>query len=299
MQEIIDEFCWTKNKQRITKDKHLVPGLGNFTHYTHTFSTPPAPLHFHSNIIEIHCMVKGSLHNQIEKDGVITNYTTLGNQAFISYPFEIHGNGNEPLPPHEFYAFQIDVSNPHKLLGLNEEYSLELYKKLITLNYHQAILGATYFNNIRSAFNFFADLNNNSIKVGVQFLTCFLFNLQFLTPNLETHVTSIDSSIKESIDYLMANISEELQVSDLAAVTGYSLSRYKVKFKETMGITPAEYINLQKIENAKRQLADTNISITDIAINLGFSSVSYFSSVFKKYVSSTPQHYRKNHSSFL
>ncbi|HOO28959.1 MAG TPA: AraC family transcriptional regulator [Lachnospiraceae bacterium] len=297
MYEIIDEFCWTKEKKIITKEKHQVPGLCNFSHYTHTHSTPPAPLHYHSNIIEIHCMIKGSLYNQIEKDGLLTQYVTMGNQAFISYPFEIHGNGSLPLPPHEFFAFQINISNPADLLGLNKEYSYSLYKQLIQLPYHQLCLGATHINNLRSAYNFFSELTPEATKIGVQFLTCFLFNLKFLTPISETTVSGIDAPIKKAIDYMTKNISEDLHVSDLASISGYSLSRFKVKFKSEIGVTPAEYINLQKIEAAKKQLTASNCSITDIAYSLGFSSVSYFSSVFKKLTSCTPQHYRKNYSS--
>lgn len=296
MFEIIDEYCWTKQKKIITKDKHNVPGLGNFAHWNYTTSSSPSPMHYHSNIIEIHSMIKGKRYTQIEKDGEIKKYITTGNQAFLTFPFDVHSNGSEPQTPYEFYAFQIIISNPYNLLGLNKEYSFALYNQLMHLNCHQLNLGSTHISNLRSAFNFFSDLNAESIMVGVQFLTCFLFNLKFMVPVQEAKNMQIDWRIKKSIDYLSENITETLQLIDLADASGYSLSRFKVKFKEELGITPAEYINLHKFEIAKKQLIETNISVTDLAYELGFSSVSYFSAVFKKLSGLTPQNYRKYYS---
>lgn len=301
MYEIIDKFCWTKEVKTITKDRHQIPGLGNFSHWNLNTATHPLPMHYHSNIIEFHCMIKGSRFSQIERNGKLTNYITTGNQVFLSYPFEVHGNGDEPQMPHEFYGFQIITSDPEHLLGLNENFSYSLYSHLMNLRGHQFNLSATHINNIRSAFNFFSELNPDSVKIGIQFLTCFLFTLEFLTPVHETSITTVDPSIKKSIDYLNENIFEPMQVSDLASISGYSLSRFKVRFKEEIGITPAEYITLQKLELAKKQLIESNVSITDLAYHLGFSSVSYFSAVFKKMTFCTPLEYRKQHNqhSFL
>ena len=74
------------------------------------------------------------------------------------------------------------------------------------------------------------------------------------------------------MEYMRTHISEKLQLSELADIAGYSLSFFKVKFKKEVGITPPEYINLQKFEAAKKLLTETNQSITDIAYSLGFSS---------------------------
>lgn len=295
MYEIFDDYCWTKQKKVITKDKHRVPGLGNFSYWNYTTSSTPSPMHYHSDIIEMHCMIKGKRYTQIEKDGEITRHISTGNQAFLTFPFELHSNGNQPQAPCEFFAFQIITADPFNILGLNREYSYQLYNQLIKLNHRHLNLGITHLSNLRSAFNFFGEMTRESTMIGVQFLTCFLFNLQFLTPVTETQVTQIDERIKKAVLYLRDNIGESLQLIDLADVSGYSLSRFKVKFKEVLGITPAEYITLQKLEIAKKQLVETNISIIDLSYSLGFSSSNYFSSVFKKYHACTPQNYRKRY----
>ena len=57
--EQIDSFTWEKRKKIITRDVHGVSGLMNLTYMNHLASEPSTPLHFHRDILEIHCIVKG------------------------------------------------------------------------------------------------------------------------------------------------------------------------------------------------------------------------------------------------
>lgn len=300
MLEIIDDFCWTKDRKIITRDKHHVPGLENFSHFSFLSSSPLTPLHYHTDIIELFCMINGRRQTQIEIDGELKNFITSGNQIIITFPYQVHGNGSginrneiESQVPYEFYACQINVSNPYCLLGLNEEYSYALYKMLMNLKYNQFNLGSTLEKNIIAAFNLFSGLKPETTRIGVQYLTCFLFNLEFLMPSESTNKLNIEPSISKAIEYVKKNITEDVRVSDLADISGYSVSRFKVVFKECLGITSAYYIDLQKFERIKILLSDSNNSITDISCELGFSSVSYFSSFFKKYANCSPKEYRK------
>ena len=68
----------------------------------------------------------------------------------------------------------------------------------------------------------------------------------------------------------------------------------KQKFKEYFGIPPIEYINKLKIDSAKKLLIDTDMSITGIAMALNFCSSSYFSEMFRKFVSLSPSDFRKS-----
>ena len=155
--------------------------------------------------------------------------------------------------------------------------------------------GNTRIQYLRSAFNFFSDMTPQSVKIGAQFLVCFLLSLQFLPPVFHSDIYSLDPNIAASISWLNQNIHEPMHLQNLADISGYSLSHFKIKFKNEVGITPAEYISLQKLEYAKKQLLETDISITNLAYSLGFSSSNYFSSVFKKFLDCTPKDYRKRH----
>lgn len=293
MEEIFDPYTWTKQNKTIIHSRHQIKGLGNFTHCNTQESTPPSPLHYHTNILEIHCMTKGQRTSLVENKGSFNSYTFTGNTAFITFPFEIHGNGDAPQPPSEFYAFQIDLSDSGELLGLDQEYSHALTRLLANQTHRHLRLNSSHLNYLRTAFNFISSLEPETIRVGVQFLTCFLYSLQYLTPISHEEKTSIDEHIHRSILYLNDHILQSLQLQDMADVAGYSLSHYKQKFKKEVGITPSEYVNLQKLEYAKNALANSDINITELAYTLGFSSSNYFCSVFRKFMDCTPRDYRR------
>lgn len=299
MQEIFDDFSWTKENKTITKDKHHVLGLGNFTYWNYTTAPPLKTVHYHSNIIEVHCMIKGMRTTQVEEMGRVKTYTYTGNQIFMTFPFEHHGSTLEAESPCAFFAFQLILTNPDSLLGLNAYYSNLLYKNLMTLKHRQFQLGRSHLGYLRTAFNFFSDLTPESIAVGVQFLSAFLFSLSYLTPVECATEKKIDPNIQKAIEYLQNHIEDNLCLNDLANISSYSLSHFKSKFRSEIGITPAEYIFMQKMERAKQYLLTTDQSITAIAYALGFSSSNYFSSIFRKYFETTPREYRKSHTKHL
>jgi AraC-like DNA-binding protein len=295
MREIFDEYVWTKHKKLLTRQEHGLPGLNNIAHRNDNIAVVPSQMHYHADIIEVHCMVKGRRATHIEKDGRIEQHACTGSQAFLTFPFELHSNGEQPVEPSEFYAFQVNISEPSRMLGLNRENSRELHRQLTGLKNRHLRLERAHLGYVRDAFEQISGLTPQSILIGSQFLTCFLLCLPLLTPVSGLEVRNIDASIKKAIDYLNENIRESLQLIDLADVAGYSLSRFKVLFREEIGITPAEYITMQKVDLAKKLLAGTDMSITDLAYSLSFSSSNYFSAVFKKTFNCTPNSFRQRH----
>ena len=298
MYEIFDDFVWTKQKKIITQNKHGIAGLGNVSYFNTNSASPPPPMHYHSDIIEIHCIIKGNHYTHIEKGGSITAYSLTGNQVFITFPFELHNNGNRPLAPCEFYAFQIAIDNPSHILGLDVEFSRKLVRELMQLPCRHMLLEPTSIGLLRSAFGSFSQFTPEAYMQGSQFLSCFLFSMRSLKPVSNKLVHYTDERIQRAIQYLNINIRESLRLADLADASGYSLSHFKMKFRDEIGITPAEYIIMQKIDLAKKMLTDSAISITDIAFALGFSSSNYFCTVFKKIMNCTPSSFR-NHNGYI
>jgi len=54
----------------------------------------------------------------------------------------------------------------------------------------------------------------------------------------------------------------------------------------------SSYINIQRLEQAKKLLKETNNTIIDIALAVGFNNVTYFNRIFKRHVNMTPQQFR-------
>ena len=71
-----------------------------------------------------------------------------------------------------------------------------------------------------------------------------------------------------------------------------SLSSYAHKFKEIVGIPPAEYVAMLRLEQVRRQLEYTNLSLYEIAVANGYSSDNYLIRLFKKRYGITPKKFR-------
>lgn len=97
------------------------------------------------------------------------------------------------------------------------------------------------------------------------------------------------SEAKETIDKHFNDSS--LSVAVLSEAAGVSQSYFRREFKSCFGVPPVEYIRNVKIENAKMLLRSGLYSISDIATESGFDSISYFSSTFKKLCGTTPSKY--------
>jgi AraC-like DNA-binding protein len=93
------------------------------------------------------------------------------------------------------------------------------------------------------------------------------------------------SYIKKFID---ENYNQQINIQTLAELSGYSYHRFRHVFKEKMGLSPGKYIITQKVENAKQRLITTNLTISTIAHECGFSSSSLFTQQFKKLTGKTP-----------
>lgn len=80
------------------------------------------------------------------------------------------------------------------------------------------------------------------------------------------------------------------QVSDAVGLSPYYFSKL---FKKEKGIGFSNYISLIRIAHAKQMLEESELTLTDVALQSGFSSTPYFSQVFKKQEGMTPGEYRR------
>lgn len=98
--------------------------------------------------------------------------------------------------------------------------------------------------------------------------------------------------IMKIINYLHLNYAENIVIKDLAAkfyISPYYLCR---KFKKYTNSTIIQYVNNLRIIKAQRLLMETDKSITDISVEVGFSNVTHFGRVFKSVTGTTPSRSR-------
>lgn len=99
--------------------------------------------------------------------------------------------------------------------------------------------------------------------------------------------------IIKATKYINENTYKKITAQEIAKMLKISQSYLSLKFKEALNCSVPEYINKQKIIEAKRLLRFTDNSLVDISTLLSFSSQSYFQNQFKKYRGVTPLEYRQ------
>jgi two-component system, response regulator YesN len=101
--------------------------------------------------------------------------------------------------------------------------------------------------------------------------------------------------IVKASQYILLNLHRKLKLKKIAQVVDTNSSYLSRRFKEETGQTIWSYIREKRILEARWMLIQTELSITDIALSLGFDDVNYFSKVFRKERGISPREYRQKH----
>lgn len=97
----------------------------------------------------------------------------------------------------------------------------------------------------------------------------------------------------DALEYIRAHYVTNLTLEEVAQQIHISPFYLSHLFKEELDITFIEYLTRVRIEEARRLLTQTNSSVQDIALQVGYEDPSYFSKVFKKLTGITPNRYRR------
>ncbi len=99
--------------------------------------------------------------------------------------------------------------------------------------------------------------------------------------------------IKSVLEFIEENYSSAITLRDLACASNMNPKYFCRVFSSLTHQSPMDYVNFYRIEKAAFLLETTDLSITTIGLECGFSESSYFTKVFKKYKNTTPRQYRK------
>ena len=99
-------------------------------------------------------------------------------------------------------------------------------------------------------------------------------------------------TVNKVIMYINDELEKDLTVESIAAYFHISTSHLSRIFREHVGITLVEYLNVRRVEESQYYLRHTNKSITSISKQFHFCNQSYFTRIFKKYTGVTPKHFR-------
>lgn len=100
--------------------------------------------------------------------------------------------------------------------------------------------------------------------------------------------------VRQAMAYMHEHYTDPLSRQEIAEHVGLSDDYLTSCFRKELGLTPVAYLNRYRIQQARQLLKNTHKSITEIALDVGFSGSSYFSRVFHRETGVTPEAYRRS-----
>ncbi|KRK98973.1 transcriptional regulator [Secundilactobacillus odoratitofui DSM 19909 = JCM 15043] len=109
--------------------------------------------------------------------------------------------------------------------------------------------------------------------------------------NAKNELTQLSLSIQQ---YLKKNFNQKITAATLSDHFNERPNYLVRVLRQTIGLSPAEFLMQYRMEEAARWLLNTDASIEKIALSVGFQNIYYFSTSFKKYTGIAPTKYRQN-----
>ncbi len=121
--------------------------------------------------------------------------------------------------------------------------------------------------------------------------------LSHIDAALERHRKLSDETqrlVRQAMAYIHEHYAEPISRTSLAQYVAFSEDYLTYCFRKELGVTPITYLNRFRVSRARQLLFETTKSITEIALDVGFSDSGYFSRVFRREVGMSPEAYRQS-----
>ncbi|HOJ09273.1 MAG TPA: AraC family transcriptional regulator [Clostridiales bacterium] len=216
-------------------------------------------------------------------------YKISGGQILIVRPGELHGSGKYISERKVYYNIVFHIS-PKDLsfLGMTE---CDTQKLKMILQGKQRIFSIR--NGLKTLFDDIINFNMQDYGLHSAFYKAsilILFNRIYASCIAEHN--KIPNYINELATYIDKNPNEIIDFEKFAYSKSISPRKLKYLFTLHKGLSPSDYVMRARINRAEELLSNTNLSITDIAFEMGFSSSQHFATTYKKYKHRTPSQYR-------
>lgn len=98
--------------------------------------------------------------------------------------------------------------------------------------------------------------------------------------------------VRRVVNYLEAHLDEGVSLTDLSDLGGLSPYHFARSFRATVGVSPHRYLTELRLQRARHLVATSDLSLSDIAVAVGFASLSHFSTTFRTHVGCSPSEFR-------
>lgn len=151
-----------------------------------------------------------------------------------------------------------------------------------------------YFEQFRRAFTVFAGESYGyefQVRDALSHILLHIKSKSNLAPN-RTIPSIQETRLKEMLTWIDDHLGKTISVSEIAGIANICPRECQRIFHQYLHYSPIEYVQRKRILAAAKELSVTDLPVTDIALNCGFPSPSYFSKQFKAIIGNTPRQYR-------
>lgn len=120
-----------------------------------------------------------------------------------------------------------------------------------------------------------------------------IIQTQTLTSIDKSESKIANSQLKFIVESIRKNLSDKLNLKAIANTSGLSMPTMYRMFKRELGISPIEFVIIERIKHAKSLLKDHNLYIKNVSYESGFEDTNYFIRTFKHYEGITPKQYQQ------
>lgn len=128
-------------------------------------------------------------------------------------------------------------------------------------------------------------------------IMCIFLKILKMAPSSKGKSSSNEQPIQTALLYIHMHFRENPKLTEVAKIAHYNTSHFSFAFHKELGTTYCDYLNMLKISYAKELLISTNLKISDICNECGFTSYSNFLRLFKENLGISPMQFRKRNSS--
>jgi AraC-like DNA-binding protein len=191
----------------------------------------------------------------------------------------------------------MDVSDLQSLPGFHALFTLEpAWRKRHQFNSRLQLSPHELVQAIRLVDQLESELRDRNPGFGVMATTLLLQLAAFLSRCYsQTHNPKGKSLLRiaETIAHIERHYSDPISLNELIEISGMSRRNFLRAFESTMGHSPIKYLIRTRIREACKLLERDDLSITQIAMQVGFSDSNYFSRQFRSLMGLTPRNFRK------
>jgi AraC-like DNA-binding protein len=150
---------------------------------------------------------------------------------------------------------------------------------------------------------YFADAPLSEAAIYAKLIEIFVLIGRSYSPNAKCFNNSLNKQREYTerflyvCDYISEHCNEDLTLDYIADLSGFSKYHFSRLFKQFTNVSFYKYLNKKRIENAEKLLMDKELTITEVALHCGFSSLSAFIRMFKIIKDCTPTEFKTMYTS--